>query len=343
MHRPRILHPLVATFILLGLGSTVAEARDELEAIVRKDKLSASDRATIESEVNRRARRLEESAGKARQLREARDILTATAKVSKASADGLQTYAEAVTQKLSPLAATHDLALGLEVVEVLAILNHPATAEALAAALTSPNSAVRLRAAVAIRNMHSRLLTDRAACRMVLSALGRAGATEKNDVTLRGIYGAISFGDGAPSAQLDDEIAAALCEIFPRRSAMLQAGSGDEWADTPGFEAAGRVFANAADARKKQLVSYLLDFLERHVDRYASPDTAPEYIPTLAAATRALEQTLRTALQSANLSAPSTLASAKMSERRTDASRKAVQSALSDWREAFSKSPWAVP
>lgn len=335
---------LILIAILIGSAVTpvAAQGRDELEAIVRKDKLTAGDRATIETVVNQRAKKLLDAAGKPKPLREARDVIIATSRVDKATAAGLEAYAGAVTQALTSSVGTDDLSLGLEITQILIALDHAQTSDALAAALSSPHSAIRYRAAVGIRSIHTKVVGDRSAARTVLSALARAGAGEAHELVIRAIYEAVDFKKTIPSAQIGDECASALCDIFAGRLGRLARGSRDEWIDASGFEAAGRCFSDALDSRKRVMVERLFGFLEFHVARYVDKDTTAEYVPTLVRTTQTLERVLRDILRTANANAPSSLAAAAMAPNRSESAAAAVRKALSEWKSALNKSPWPL-
>lgn len=321
---------------------SVSFARDELEAIVRKDKLSSADVATIETVVRDRAKKLSNASKNPKQLRDTRNALIATAKVSKASQAGLDAYALACSSELISTVTQDELQLGLEAVQVLVELNHANCAEALSAALRSTHPAVRYRAAIGIRALHARIKDNRAACRSALASLAGTGALEENDVVLRAIYQAIDFKASVPNFQNSDDAAGALIDVFAGRINQLARGSRDEWKDTVGFESAANCFADATAAHKADLVVQLARFLAEMVGRYQEPDTSPDYIPTLQSTTKTLESTLQKFLKSANLDAPSNPVSGKMATTRTESSKGAVQAGYTEWIEAFKKSPWPI-
>lgn len=333
---------LLAIAVTLCAAPRASLAKDELESIVKKDKLSDGDVATIDTVIEQRVRKLAEAAKNPKALRDARDALIATATVKQATSAGLDAYAASCSKSLIGPVLSDSLAVGLEATRVLTELSNPRCVETLTSALRSPHAAVRYRAAVGIRDLHAKIASNRAAVRPTLSALGSAGALEENELVLRSIYEAIDFKKSAANFQFGDDSAAALSEIFTARLVALNRGSRDESKDTAGLEAAGRCFADANDAHKFEIVAALIAFLGRHADRYGATDTAPEYISSLQAVARTTEGSLKTALDFARVGAPDFPVSRNMTQKVTDATRKAVQDGLNEWREAANKSPWPV-
>lgn len=338
----RIFHFFIALSAAMLLQPATSIARDDLEAIVRKDTLNNSDLATIETVVNQRVKRFNEASNNAKQRREARDALIATAKVSKASQAGLDAYAEACAGPLVGAVTSDKLQVGLEAVQILIELNNPRALDALCSALGSSHAAVRYRAAIGVRALHSRIAGDRGLARTALSALGNAGSSEENEHVLRAIYEAIDFKSGVAAFQFSDDSAAALLDVWQGRLAQLRRGSRDEWKDVSGFECAGRNFSDASNSHKAELVAALFEFLKIMAARYDSADSASDYIPTLRDAAKSLEQSLEQILRSASVDSPSNAVSGKMADKRTDSSQKAVQEGLEAWRAALNKSPWPL-
>ncbi|MBX3395092.1 MAG: hypothetical protein KF841_06955 [Phycisphaerae bacterium] len=333
---------LVAMVLALCAAPRASLAKDELDSIVKKDKLSDGDVATIDTVVEQRVRKLSDAAKNPKQLRDARDALIATATVKQATPAGLDAYAASCSKSLIGPVLSENLAVGLEATRVLTELSNARCIETLTSALRSPHAAVRYRAAIGIRDLHTKIAPNRAAARPTLSALGSAGALEENELVLRSIYEAIDFKKSASTFQFGDDSAAALSEIFTARLAALDRGSRDESKDTAGLEAAGRCFADANDAHKAEIVAALIAFLGKQVDRYCAADTAPEYVPSLQPVARTTEGSLKNALDSARVAAPDFPVSRNMAQKVTDAARKATRDGLEEWRSAVNKSPWPV-
>lgn len=338
----RILFPLIVVTAGMLLVPAISRASDELEPIVRKDALAASDRARIETIVAQRAKKLEDAADKPSSLRDARDFLIATATVDKATRSGLDAYAEACASALSPAITGDKLALGLESIQVLLKIDSVRTSDALAGGLRSPFAAVRFRAASGLKSLHKQLASDTSACRGILSALGRAGAEETDEFALRAIYEAINFKADVPAFKACDEIAAALNEVFRSRLDSLRSIGRDEWKDIPGFEAAAACFKESNDSHRRELVRNLYRFLENAAERYAAEGTTDQYVPTLVSTTESAERALSTMAREGGASEITSSLSTSMKSKRTDASRKAVRDALKSLKSALSKTPWPV-
>ncbi len=339
----RIFFPLIVITAGLLLSPAALFASDELEPIVRKDTLSASDRARIDTIVGQRVKRLEDAASDPRRRRDARDALIETSQVQNATPAGMEAYASACSSGLVSSLTSEDLGLSLDAVQILQKIDHPRTADALAAGLRSPHAAVRYRSAAVLKGLQKRLAGDAATCRGILGALGRAGAEETNELALRAIYEAINFKSAGTEFKANDEMAAALLDIFAGRLDSLSRVGRDEWKDISGFEAAAACFKDASESRRKELVKSLYLFLANDVDRYAAESTSSEYLPTLVSATRAAEQALSRMIRDGGADPINSTISSSMNPRRSDADKKAVRDSLAALKAALDRTPWPAP
>lgn len=335
---------LLTTVMAVTAAMTSAAAARDLDSIVSKPTLSRQDRAVIRTEVADRVRKLVDAANDARARRKAIDRLVSTSQLARASKPGLEAYAQACADALSPLMGDDELGVALDAVLVLVALDNAKTAGALSVALRSEHEAVRFKAAKGLRGLHKALAGRGQASRKALRALGRAGASEKVEAVLREIYGAIHFSADVPSFRHIDECATALSAVYTGRLGLLSGGSRDEWKDAPSFALAADCYAKAAPDQQKKLVRQLFKFLALYVDRYCDDSTAKEYYPTIAGLIGDVEKVLRRMMQDSGVTLPSDRISARAKSRKPNArSKQQVRAALAALKEVLAKPPWNLP
>lgn len=329
-----------AMAVAVGMASPVA-ARDRLDSVVTKPTLSRQDSAVIKTEVADRVRKLVSAASDADARQKAVDTLVATVRLPQVSKPGLDVYTQACADALSPLMVDDELVVALSAVLALVALENVNTTDALSLALRSKHDAVRFKAARGLRTLHKDLAERQLACRTTLRALGRAGASEKVEVVLREIYGAIHFSADVPNFPYADECAAALSTVYAGRLDLLNGGSRDEWKEAPSFALAADCYAKAAPAQQTKLVQQLFGFLAIYVDRYCDDSTAKEYYPTIAGLIDDVEKVFRRMLQSSNVTLPSGRLSALAKPSKPDAgTRQQLRAALAALKEVLAKPPW---
>lgn len=342
MLRPVFL--LTTVMVMTTAMTSAAAARDRLESIVTKSALTRQDKAIIRTEVAERARKLVNAAKTSESRKKAIDKLVSTSQLAKISRSGLDAYAQACADVLSPLMVDNELEVGLGAVLVLVALDHANTADALSIALRSEHEAVRFKAAKGLRALHKVLAGRRQACRAVLRALGRAGASERVEAVLREIYGAIHFSANVPNFRYADECATALSDVYAGRLGLLTGGSRDEWKDAPSFALVADCYTKAEPAQQEKLVRQLFNFLALYVDRYCDDSTAKEYYPTIAGLIDDVEKVLRQMMQDSKVAPPSGRLSARAKSSKPNARNKQqVRAALAALKDVLAKPPWNLP
>ena len=333
---------MVATLIAVTAAMTsAAAAQDRLKSIVTKQKLTVDDVARIQAEVATRARKLAEAGKDPRRRKATRDRLIGTSRIPKATRVGLDAYAQACDEELSPLVMDDDLNVALDAILVLEALDNAKTADALAQALSSPHEAVRYKAARGLELLHKEIAKQADACRTVLAALGRAGAVEKSEPVLRMIYRALHFSADVPNFRYAHECAAALNAVYAGRLRRLRQGSRDEWKDAPSLAIAADCYANATADQQRELVKHLAAFLAHDVDRYCDNSTAEEYYPTIAGLVADVEKILRRMIRDAGATPPSDRVSAHVKPSRPDARMKRdARAAVKSLKAVLAKPPW---
>ncbi len=345
MPRQRLLAPAFVILVMVAPGAALAQ--DRLAAIVKKKNIGRSDRARVDAEVAERVKGSKGliSAGTDKDRREsARQKLIATAQTPAATSAGLDAYARACAKHLAGLTSSERRETAFDAVWVLIELDNMHTAEALATALKSPHADVRFRAARGIELIHDRLGSNESACRRVLEALGKAGASEKQAPALMMIYQTIKGCAGGTSPAIAEECARAINAVFESRLRQLDAGKRNETIDQAGYEAAAACYSAASADRKTELVKHMARFLTHSVNRYFDPDTAPGYRPTLAKVINNAEGNLRGMIEASGKQAPDQLVgSALRGQRPTTSMEQSARAALADLEAVLQAPPWNAP
>lgn len=332
-----------AILVLVTATTPAAVSADVLESVVKKAKLDRADRAKIEAEITVRVKRFMDAAGNPRRRRNARQELIATSRIPGATSAGLDAYAEACADELNGPIHNKKLMVALDAINILVALDNQNTAAALARALSSEHVSVRYAAADGIRALHKTLAKRRSACRNILRALGRAGETERHELVLREAYRAINFKADVANFQSTDEAAQALARVFAARSEQLSKGSHDEWKDLEGYIAAADCYADANPDTQRELIRHLAHFLTIHVERYAAPDLADAYLPTLRKTVRSLEKSIHGMMRTSKVSPPGKTVSAAIRKKPGNRSKRKARAALTELNALLKREPWNLP
>lgn len=333
-----------AVVLAVTAVSPRALAQDPLETIVTKRKIDNRDRATIETEVALRAKRLIDAGTDDDRRASARERLTTTCHTKGATTAGLDAYAGACADELASLTTSEAFEAGFDAISVLVELDNANAAPALAVALKSPHAAIRYRAARGLQRLHKKLAKSREACREILRALGDAGAAEQQEVVLKMIYEAIDFGADMQDPDLADGCARALDAVFGRRLAELKAGRRNETTDLRGYQAAAGSYAAAGAAQKTRLIGHMAGFLTHAVARYFAEDTAEDYLPTLAELISEAENVIHAMIKASKKREPSKrIGDVTKGRRPTPKMEQAAQAALADLKAVLKGDPWNLP
>jgi hypothetical protein len=320
------MRSLIAGFtcLILPICAQLAFA-DELDPYIKKKNLSNDDKSKIRAEVIKRVGELNKAESTTERSR-ARDELTATARVSGASAAFLDEYALQCADELRNVVTDPQLMTALEAALVLSEFDRPQCAAAWSAALSSSHRPVRFLAAKGIQKLHTRL--RRASdIEDALESLGNAGAAEGDRLVLREIYLAIDFANGVKDFKQAGRAAAALKKIFDARKIVLETAGRDESIDVLGFEAAGRSSANAAPYRKS-LAQSIYGLLEHAVNRLYDPQITPATKASLTTVAKSADAAIRKILNDANVNASPALNVPSMPEARAREVMKALEAAI---------------
>ncbi len=343
MKRPSSLHWVTA--LVLAAAGAPAHAQDSLETIIKSPTISRGQRATMEAEVSQRAKRLADAGPNEPQRADFKEKLIRTAQTKGASAAGLDAYAEICASELTPLVTQNLYEVAQDAVQTLTVLDNASTVPAFAAALTSEHAAIRLMAARGIQTLHAKLANRQAECEEALSALGKAGAVERNEHVLRVIYRAINFPIDVPNFKFADPCAAALNTVFGGRMQQIAGGSRDQQRDAEGLIAAAACYAGAGKEQKSRLMGHMADFLQSAVDRYLNPDTGEDSLTGLAGVVDRIETVIFDMMKQSNVTPPATRLSSRLKGRISDRKKleTEVRSTLNELLSVLEKDPWKVP
>ena len=326
---------MAAVVAVAGLAS----ARDVLEPIVKKPKLSDVDLAELRSEVAQRAKKLADTGEDAERRKAAVAELIATSKIKNASPAGLDAFALACGDELSSLVTHRQRGVARGAVRVLVVLDRVHTANALARALHSEHPEARFTAARGLHALHRAIAGQPATSRTVLRALGEAGAREKDELVLREIYRAINFCGDVPNMLQADESAKALLKVLTSRVDQLAGGSRDEWKDRLAYKAALDCFAKASPTQQRALLNGMAGFLSGLVDRYGDKGTSKAFLPTLRELVAEAEGALHKMMRAANLNAPADDILSVVKRKPSSKTRKQAKDALAELRKTLGPTP----
>ena len=335
---------MMGSFVaVLGIASSV-QAQDRLDAIMKKEKLTQQDKATLKAEVAQRCNRLLEPDTSPELRADQREKLVRSAKIDGASPAGLEAYAEYCAEELIGTVAGENYALALAAIMTLVDLDHAKCMEAYVAALASEHAAVRYLGAKGIKDVQVRVKDDRGACSTALGALGRAGATEKDELVLRMVYEAIDFPKVAKDFKFGGECAAALSAVFAGRLAKLEAGSRDELKDGPGIAYATTIYKQASPEQQAELIGLIERLMESAVNRYFESDTAKEFRPRLAGLINQEEQAIHAMIEASGKKPPGKKVEEALKGGSASDNQKAeAKAAMDDLRKVLAGEPWKLP
>ncbi|MCG8404399.1 MAG: hypothetical protein MI923_04280 [Phycisphaerales bacterium] len=328
---------VISVMTVLSVMSSVTFARDTLESIIKKSKLTDNDVIRIEQEVADRAKKLAEAGKKSERRKQAREVLLATVRINKASQAGLTAYAQACDSELGNLVTNSQLTVAFDAVLILVDLDSSETAKALARALLSEHPAVRYRAARGIQMLHKKIAVSQEASAMVLRALGRSGAMEKDEHVLRMIYEAINFHAGVRNFQHANESARALNEVLAGRVNQLKAGSRDEWKDKAGYEAAVDCYSGATPDQRRTLIKHMVRFLNNHLDRFFHEETAKRYLKTLKRHVKDVEKAIHEMMTESKVNPPSNLVGDHLRSKPSSKTERKARDAMAELTDALNK------
>ncbi|MEK6642500.1 MAG: hypothetical protein AABZ08_01210 [Planctomycetota bacterium] len=335
--------PGVLVVAVLAIPSVLC-AQDSLAEALKKKTLSSQDRATLEAEVGQRVKRTFGGTGGVI-LSDARDRLVKPTKEKDVTKEGVAAYAEILAGELETHCTSEDLNTAMAAVIVLDELESAPTAGALVAATKNKHSAVRYSAVRGLLNLRAKIKDDETACRMVLAALGEAGAKEKDEHVLRRIYQAINFKDVATDFKSMDFAAVALNSIMATRNAELAGGNHDEYRDEDAIAAAVGCYAGASDRQKAALVGNLHAFLAHTVDHYFDPGTTTEALGTIAKLAQRFEKGLTDMMKASKVSPPGNPIADMLKGSGADRQKaeKDVRAGLEELRKTLRGDPWRLP
>jgi hypothetical protein len=322
----------LATLVLAAAAATELRAQN-IVPLVTKTALDANEKADISVWVNKRATRLTDADPK-----EIKDIVDDFLDVVTKQAPSPVFAAEYASQCGDHLGGVTGQAApppinqlrALAAVRILRALDQPKTSGGLATALQSPYPGVRLIAAKAIQELHTKL-KDAVALETVLTALGDAAATESSSYVLPELYKALDFKAADPKFAHGNFMAGALAKAFSGRATRLAQGARDEDLDMAGLNAAASVAPDASATNRKQLGGATISLMAQYVDRYLDPQTNPNDRPHLKRLTAKAEDIISRLVTKANDSPPGELVSELMTDK-PDA--KAVRERLAKWQAA---------
>lgn len=120
------------------------------------------------------------------------------------------------SEELTPVLSGGKLSAALDAAMIIGELRHPATRDALIAALNSRFAAVRYRGALGIQHLQDQL-TEPSTYQPVIAALADAGERETSSSVVRVIYRALDFSQAQKDFAGANEVSIALARIFAAR------------------------------------------------------------------------------------------------------------------------------
>lgn len=338
-------HSRLFLIFAIAMSSAVlkpAIAKDVLDPIFVKAKLTPQDEKTIATEVQQRAKKLADADDDKKRL-DARDKLVKPIEISGATPAALDKYAQSCAEELEPLVGGSKFGPALDAANILGLLNNAATSDALVRGLKSEFPAVRYSSARGLKAVQRSLAAKPADVSKTLKALGDAGATEKDELVLRMIYQAVDFSSVGAEFKNYDDSAAALNHILTSRLEAIAAGSHDERKDELAFAAAAATYAKSNPDNQKLLMQNVAGFLEYYVGLYFNPDTTSDSLPSLRSLANKAESSVRQMMKASGVNAPSGQISAAIRGKADKAAQKQATTALGALQELLHKAPWELP
>lgn len=337
----KLLFRLVAFTVLVAVSGEPSLAqsgpKDSLERLAKNKSLSRPEQAEIEGEVVNRGNKLKVATTE-NQRDDARKALAAPMRIPDASPAFREFYAQTCGEQLSALMSDDSkLDTALDAVFVLAVLDHEAVANGLAAALASPHPAVRFKAARAVSVLHAQLKSPTRAATMI-EALGKAGAAEQNPLVLAEIYRALDVRAAGSEAKVAGPCATALAAIFKARAQRLAGGSHDDDLDQPGIAAAARCYPAVPAEQQAELIAGIARLMEMAVFRYFDVETSASTQASLKKHVKVLEDALVEMMRASKVDPPKV--SIADSLPKDGGAMEATQAAIAPFKALLAGPPW---
>jgi len=332
---------VILTAFVCAMAPGVCRAQDAVAAVLRKSAITAVDKGTLETELPPRVKHVfgnptNLSAG------DARNKLVTPTKEKDVTPAGLDAYSEVLCGELEKYVGQQDLNQALTATLVLKELESPKTIDTLLAALKSPHPGVRFIAVQGLQALRSKIKADDTAAPNVIAALGKAGADEKDEQVLRRIYETLNFKPASGDFKFNDQVAAALSEIFASRLRALTGGSHDEYRDEDSYAAAANCYAAATPPHQAALIAAMYEFLRFSLDHYFDPGVAPESLPVVIRRIQRAEKALDEMMNASKVTPQRSIADRlKPADRQKQ--EKDIRAALEELHTLLKGDPWKLP
>ena len=331
---------VVIATVLVGSQAHIAKAQD-IGTILKKPAISAVDRGVLETELGQRVKRLFGNAA-ALTATDARTKLVQPTKEKDVTKAGLDAYADVLAGELDRYVGQPEFNQALVATLVLKELESVKTVDSLVTALKSPHRAVRFAAVQGLQALRPRFKDDETVAGSVLTALGKAGADEKDEQVLRRVYETLNFKTVAAEFKFNDQAAAALSEIFAARLRQLAGGMRDEYRDEEGYAAAASCYPGASPARQAALIGALYGFLRISLDHYFDSDVPPEAVPVVIRRIQRLEKAIGDMISASKGTPPRSIAERLKSGDRQKQEKEA-RAGLEELHGILKGEPWKLP
>ncbi|MFO0973713.1 MAG: hypothetical protein U1A27_09785 [Phycisphaerae bacterium] len=341
----------VAAVILLLSGCGTALAQSELAPLLTKSEFSTADAARVGDWCDQKARAVQVAS----ERNDDAAIDKALAEFEKVAAEKSATpqfrelFGGQCARALGPLTTGGSLRVATRITLFFQSLPVPGTREALVAALSAPQSAVRYAAAAGLERLHPALARP-AEFEPVLHALGQAGVAESDPLALKQIYRALDMAGSVKEFAGADAAAEALLTILNARVTGVASGARSLEADLPGFAALADTAPLMKDAAlRTRLVQIAARYLLAVANRYVELGPAGGGA-ALAGPAESIERALEALVRAAQSDTAMPAGGARVSARiRAKADAKAVRESLAGWIGAEGKpgalnaAPWRLP
>jgi hypothetical protein len=244
-----------------------AEPDDGLDALRTKDPLNEEDRGALRTWIGERiAATVGEDATSAQQ---------AVVQLRHANHGGrrfVDAYAGVAIESIGSAYKKADLVPATRLLIVMGELNDSRALDPLLKALKDERTAIRAAAAVGLRKLQPRLVTDPDAMRSMLAALREAGEKESSPRTLDLIYRAMNLAD-APTPTDRHASSAAIADLLDERLKQVSGGRMQaEGGDLAALQALDPQRGNLDENTRRQYIGELGRLLHYCVCRYIRDD-----------------------------------------------------------------------
>jgi HEAT repeat protein len=244
-----------------------SEPDDGLDALRTKDPLSDEDRGTLRAWIGERiAAVVGEDATGAQQ---------AVAQLRRANRGGrgfLDAFGAVAVESIGSAYKKADLAPATRMITIVGELNDPRALDTLLEALKDERPAIRAAAAVGLRKLQPKIVTDPDAIKRTLAGLREAGEKETSPRTLDLIYRAMNLAD-APSLADRRASSAAIAGLLDER---LKRGAKErmqaEGGDLAALQALDPQRGNLDEDARRQYINVLGRLLYYNVRRYVADE-----------------------------------------------------------------------